>query len=187
MYNKNHAQADANYITIGDSILIQQRSEYPVGINPPNGLLGDYVPFYFGPLSPMLYNIATGYRAVTKRAQEDIIYICCSVKSIIDNCEQWCFTDGHAKNAITTFYNNLDLKHVDIQLTGQRYWNNTEDDFDRMRKKQAEFLVKSHVPPNCIKNIVVYNAKSEEKVNNLVKEFKGDINIHVNPNKRFYY
>ena len=54
LFSYQHACADPNYINIGDSNLIQQRHDHLVKINPPNGHLGDYVPFYFGPLSPML-------------------------------------------------------------------------------------------------------------------------------------
>jgi hypothetical protein len=108
MYHRGHANADPNYINIGDSDLIAQRHDYPVGINPPGGALGEYVPFYFGPLSPMLLNIKTGYRGITQRPQRDIIYIACKVSDVVRHCPNWCFTDGHAKNKITTFYNTLE-------------------------------------------------------------------------------
>ncbi|MFD1628947.1 DUF4433 domain-containing protein [Pseudopedobacter beijingensis] len=188
LYHKNHEKADPGYINIGDQTLIQQRNDYPVDINPPNGLLGEYIPFYFGPLSPMLYNIYTGYRGVTRRPQQDIVYICCNLKDITDCCNEWCFTDGHAKNAITTFYNNLEhINLIDLDLAKQRYWNNTDDDFDRMRKKQAEFMVKYHIPANCIRNIVVYDKKAAEKIRNLVENLELEIEVHINPSGRFYY
>lgn len=186
MFHKSHINADPNYINIGDSILIQQRNDHDVGINPPNGQLGEYVPFYFGGLSPMLLNIKTGHRGITRRPQEEIIYICCSIQSILDKCELWCFTDGHAKNAITTFYNQInDLSHVDLKLAGERYWHNTDEDFDKMRKKQAEFLVKFHVPPECISNIIVYNEDASKRVSKLVTESTNKIKVHIS--KNFYY
>lgn len=186
MYHRAHKEADPNYINIGDNLLIQQRNEYNVEVNPPNGLLGEYIPFYFGPLSPMLLNIKTGHRGVVQRPQEEIIYICISVQSILDCCEHWCFTDGHAKTAITSFYNNIDdLSKVDLDLAAERYWRNDEADFDRMRKKQAEFLVKYHVPSNCISNIAVYNEKASVKVTKLVSDLKLEIRIHTLT--RFYY
>ena len=188
MFHKDHADADKSYINIGDSSLMQQRSEYGVSINPPNGLLGEYVPFYFGPLSPMLFNIKTGYRGITQRSQQDIIYICCNVMSVISNCKSWCFTDGHAKNAITTFYNNTtDLSNVDITLAYERYWSNNDQDFDRMRKKQAEFLVKYHVPVECVSNIVVYNEPSKQRVEEIVGRLKRNIKVHQNPSNKYYY
>lgn len=186
MFNRTHPDSDPNYINIGDNVLIQQRSIYNVGIAPPNGQLGEYVPFYFGQLSPMLFNIKTGYRGITKRPQEEIVYICCNIQSIIESCDSWCFTDGHAKNAITTFFNNIaDLKNVDLNLAKERFWTNTEGDLDRMRKKQAEFLVKFHVPPTCIGNIVVYNDEANEKISKLVSESKRTIKVHTI--NTFYY
>jgi len=64
---RTHPLADPDYINIGDTHLITQRDEYMVPINPPDGNLGDYVPFYFGGHSPMLLNIKTGHRGVSKR------------------------------------------------------------------------------------------------------------------------
>lgn len=186
MFHRSHPNADLAYINIGDNTLIRQRDDYDVLIDPPNGLLGKYIPFYFGKLSPMLLNIKTGHRGIVKRPQEEIVYICCNVGDIIECCGSWCFTDGHAKNALTTFYNdisNLDL--IDFDLVKARYWHNTELDLDRMRKKQAEFLVKSHVPPQCIRNIVVYDEKANEKITKLVNESKSDIVVHTS--KSFYY
>ncbi len=186
MFHKLHESADPNYINIGDNTLIQQRNDHDVGISPPNGQLGEYVPFYFGGLSPMLLNIKTGHRGIIQRPQEEIIYICCNIQSIIERCSFWCFTDGHAKNAITTFYNHVvDLSHVDLKLAGERYWYNTDEDFDKMRKKQAEFLVKFHVPADCISNIIVYNDAANKQVSELVTESNRDIKVHIA--KNFYY
>lgn len=188
MFTRTHAQTDPNHINIGDSGLIAQRNTYPVGINPPNGVLGDYVPFYFGPLSPMLLNIATGYRGITRRPQDEIAYIVCRVNTLIQNCAEWCFTDGHAKNAITEFYNDMnDLGKVDWDMLGQRQWSNTEEDFDRMRRKQAEFLVKHHVPVNCISSIVVLNEARKTFVEEIITRLDLAIPVRVNPNNQFYY
>ncbi|WP_432713576.1 type II toxin-antitoxin system toxin DNA ADP-ribosyl transferase DarT [Pedobacter sp.] len=188
MFHKNHVNADPNYINIGDSGLIEQRSSYNVGINPPNGLLGEYIPFYFGPLSPMLLNIKTGYRGVKQRPQQDIVYICCDISSIISNCDLWCFTDGHAKNALTMFYNNIEnIGNINIQLANERYWINTDQDLDKMRKKQAEFLVKFHVPAKCISNIVVYNEMSKDRVDQIIRNLNMDIKVHINPSNKYYY
>lgn len=41
IFHRNHANSDPNYINIGDSDLIAQRHDYPVGINPPGGVLGE--------------------------------------------------------------------------------------------------------------------------------------------------
>jgi len=188
MFTKSHAQADPDYINIGDTGLIVQRNDYPVGISPPNGVLGEYIPFYFGTLSPMLLNIKTGYRGITQRPQSDIVYIVCRVNTIMENCEEWCFTDGHAKNAITAFYNHLDnLDKVDWDMVAERHWNNTEEDFDRMRRKQAEFLVKAHVPVRCISSIVVLNQQDKTIVEEIINRLGLEIPVRANPGNQFYY
>lgn len=104
---RNHTKADPDYINIGDTSLIQQRNTYAIGINPPGGNLGDFVPFYFGGHTPMLLNIKTGYRGIKKHPQQDIVFIRCIIEKIDQKCTEWCFTDGHAKNFITEFYNDL--------------------------------------------------------------------------------
>lgn len=188
MFHHQHPQADPNYINIGDSTLIAQRNDYPVGINPPNGNLGEYVPFYFGPLSPMLLNITTGYRGITQRPQGEIVYIVCKINTLIEQCNEWCFTDGHAKNTITAFYNDLEhLSEVDWNIVAERHWKNTEDDFDRMRRKQAEFLVKHNVPVSCISSIVVLNEARKTFVEEIVTRLGLEIPVRVNPNNQFYY
>ena len=45
MYSKNSDHEIPGYINIGDAELIKQRDEYVVKIDPPNGHLGDYIPF----------------------------------------------------------------------------------------------------------------------------------------------
>lgn len=188
MFTKHHAKADPDYINIGDSSLIAARNDYPVPIAPPSGTLGDYVPFYFGPLSPMLLNIKTGYRGITKRAQREIVYIVCRINGIVNGCDEWCFTDGHAKTRITEFYNDLDmLSEVDWNLVGERYWSDTEDDFDRMRRKQAEFLVKEHVPVSCISSIITYNEQSRTLAQEIAERLKLEIPVRINPNNKYYY
>ena len=188
IYNRGHANVDPDYINIGDSDLIAQRHDHPVGIDPPGGALGNYVPFYFGPLSPMLLNIKTGYRGITKRPQLDIVYIVCKVSKIVEHCEEWCFTDGHAKQKITTFYNDIDdLGEVYWNTVGERYWHNTEDDFDKMRTKQAEFLVREYVPVKCIFGIVTYNNKSAGIVKEILDRLNLAIQVVINPDGSYYY
>jgi len=188
MHHRDHANSDPDYINIGDSDLIGKRHEYPVGINPPGGALGDYIPFYFGPLSPMLYNIMHGYSGVKQRSQKDILYIVCKLNDVIENCNDWCFTDGHAKMRISTFYNDLgNLDKVSWDVVAERYWRDTEDDYDRRRKKQAEFLVKEHVPVRCIYGIVTYDKEAANTVKQILDSFNLNIPVRINPEGKYYY
>ncbi|SDF98543.1 protein of unknown function [Dyadobacter soli] len=136
----------------------------------------------------MLFNIKTGYRGIRQRSQSEIIYIVCEANSIVDACDKWCFIDGHAKNHITEFFNQLvDLDHVNWDVVRARYWHNDDDNYDKMRQKQAEFLVKDHVPAKCINAIVVFDSETENIVNLVLQRNGMNISVYVNPNNNFYY
>ena len=64
-------------------------------------------------------------------------------------------------------------------------WNDTEEDPDRKRKKQAEFLIYNEVPLSMIKAIVVYNENA--KTNILTKLAKNNIECNVVVKSNYYY
>ena len=62
---------DPDFVSIGNPDLIAKRAGRVVAI-PPGGSLSDYVPFYFTPRSPMLYNIVTGHNGMKQTPRQDI-------------------------------------------------------------------------------------------------------------------
>lgn len=64
LYCRSAAEQDPRFVEIGNPDLIDKRKHRVVPA-PPGGTLSDYVPFYFTPYSPMLYNIKTGWRGIT--------------------------------------------------------------------------------------------------------------------------
>ena len=72
---------DPNYKNIGDPSLINHRKNI-IAQDPPGGSLSDYIPFYFGPRSPMLYQIAKGYEDIPKHPQENIVYLITSFEEV---------------------------------------------------------------------------------------------------------
>ena len=58
----NSGVLDPFYVPIGNGELIDKRKTWPVPVAP-GGVLGDYVPFYFTPFSPMMLNIKSGRAA----------------------------------------------------------------------------------------------------------------------------
>ena len=98
------------------------------------------------------------------------------------------FTDGHAKNQVTRFFRErADLLNLDWTDIKAMTWYNTPDNPDRMRRKQAECLVLSAVPPQYITALVVFDAPTQHEMLQLVAEKQQTISVHVNPNSVFYY
>lgn len=183
-----HAIANSDYINIGDLPLISQRNDFSVRIIPPGGVLGEYVPFYFAGHSPMLLNIKTGWRGVTKRNQAEIVFIVSTIERIIRHCPDWCFTDGHAKNNISKFYNEIEcMDRLDWSAIQLQYWNNTIDDMDRQRRKEAEFLVKNFIPNICVQEIYVYNEARRFEVQNMVERLNLEIAVNVDNDNKLYF
>lgn len=150
------------------------------------GVLADYVPFYFCNRSPMLYAIHQGNIDGYSDGQTPIIYLTSSVEEIgVTQCK-WCFTDGHAVEAITRFYDKVEELNTTIDWDVIRDWRwNNHDDPDRKRRKQAEFLVHHFVPWKCIQSIDVRNPDVAKQVRVILQELNTQVQIRVQP--KWYY
>ena len=68
------------------------------------------------------------------------------------------FTNGHAYARYSKYFDQLsDLDKLDWEVIKAQQWSRTQDDNDRQRRKQAEFLIHQHVPVAAIAAIVVYD------------------------------
>lgn len=187
LWSKLSGTQDPSFVPIGNPSIIDKRTNKPVGINPPGGVLGEYIPFYFSGHSPMLLNIATGH-GVNKVPQRDIVFLVCDAVEIINAGIPYCFTDGNAANQTSTFYNTLfGLQELDWNTISATYWKNTDEDFDRGRKKMAEFLVKEHIPANMIRGIIVRNIDAKQRVETMVGAALPNCKIGVDTKNKFYY
>jgi hypothetical protein len=164
--------------------LKRRRLEFPVNISA-CGTLGNYVPFYFCNRSPMLNSIHTGYVENYSGTQEDIIYLVSNVSCVTSQRKRlWCFTDGHAVEEMTNFYDSLDqLSNIDWKTIGAWSWKNITSDPDRKRRKQAEFLVYESFPLPWIQKIGVYSNVQKEKVETLLHHNSLPVSIE----KKWYY
>lgn len=139
----------------------------PVG---PGGTVGDYVPFYFAPRSPMLYAISRGAVEGYADGQRPVIYLCSAAESVEEAGLHWVFTEGHADMDYTDFFDDLkDLDKVDWNLMGARYWRDTDEDGDRTRRRQAEFLVHEFFPWELVSYIGAYDRSIAEKAGEIIK------------------
>jgi predicted nucleic-acid-binding Zn-ribbon protein len=192
--HRNSPRTNPKYKAIGDSSLISFRETKNVWIT--NGrqdyenvkeiTLGDYIPFYFGYRTPMLYVVQKGGNLVPNPiSPEEIVYLVSSVQKILDHQLTFYFSNGHATDGLTEFYDSSMVSEienlVDFQATKVKYWIN-ENDLDLKRRKEAEFVVKEDLPVSCILGYICYSPDAKEK---LLELGINDEQIWVNSNYYF--
>ena len=157
--------------TIGYDHIKQRRMEHQVP-KPPGGSLGDYVPFYFAPRSPMLFTIHHR-NTIFQGGQEPVVHLVSSVEAVSARIPPlaWMFTDGHAVIDLSEYYVDIsDLDKVDWDIMTAKYWRDTLEDGDRVRRRQAEFLVYQFFPWELISEIAVIDSKIEAHVKQMLAD-----------------
>ncbi len=176
------ANANPDFVPIGDGSLIATRNDFLLN----NGRrLGEYIPFYFGVRTPMLYVVQNGFNMVAPTPAENIVYCITSVQKIIDLQLDFVFTDGHAVDGFTTQYTVADIPNIDTILDWKaikaKYWRD-DNDLDLKRRKEAEFLVSGDISTEAVLGYLTYN----ENAKNRVIEFGANAaNVHIK--KDFYF
>ncbi|WP_461534432.1 type II toxin-antitoxin system toxin DNA ADP-ribosyl transferase DarT [Sinomicrobium sp.] len=185
--SKTHQNADPNYINIGMRSLIDDRHDYKIPIER-MGSLGEYIPFYFAGHSPMLYMIMHGLNGVTKRPQEDIVFLVCNYEEIKNASLRFLFTDRNAKMAVANFFRSeQDFCQLAWDCIRTKYWKSDESNLERRDLKQAEFLVYHYVPVHCIQCIVVKNLERKEYFDNMIRSFGLSIPVYIDKSCKLYY
>lgn len=142
---------DPNFVAIGNPDLIGKRTRRQVPIAP-NGTLADYVPFYFTPKSPMLYNIKTGYNGITKRSNQEIVILVTSCQAMTDHGVSVLFTDRHAYTATAAWTSDpADLATmIDWDILCRHDFARNDSYPDKMERYQAEALAHRHVQRDAL-------------------------------------
>ncbi len=150
---------------------IQSRRAYTQVPCGPGGVLHDYVPFYFGSRSPMLFAHSKGGVAGYDGGQRSIVHFVSTVREVQAAGLEFVFTDGHGVADGTRFYENAShLDKIDWDLIRGRYWKNTYGDPDRKRRRQAEFLVHQRLPIGAVLGIGVIDQHRKAEVAALLVE-----------------
>jgi hypothetical protein len=174
-------------VDIGHPDIIGKRTAQPVGIDG-YGDLGAYVPFYFSGHQPMLLNIITGMYGLPQRPQRDIVLIHCPLPRITANGCRYVYTNGNAKVIISKVF--TDLAQLD-----QLHWDDIfAHDFriavhgkDRIRRKQAEFLVHGRLPVHCIASLIVLDAERRTEMEALVSARSLDIKVIADDARKWFF
>mgnify|MGYP003873690449 CR=1 FL=1 len=181
--HNNSQNRNSAFTPIGDKSIINKRGQTMLF----NGkMLGQYIPFYFGSHSPMLYVIQKGYNGVQMQRSHNIIYLVTSVQQIIDMQIPFVYSDGHATNSLTSFFNLANIANIENDLDfgaiKAKHWQNHPNDLDLKRRKESEFLIEFDLPFDCIQGILVDGEYAKRQLINL------GVNrnmIHLKP--EYYY
>jgi len=172
-------------VVIGMNKIKERRLTLPLTSHP--GLnVGDCVPFYFCPRSPMLYMFHKGnspdieYRG----GQQPIVHLVADLQKTADwadaNNLRWAFTNSNAGSCYFEDYVNFTyLDQVDWESVNAKQWSGRQD------KKQAEFLVEHYFPCEIIEEIGVYSYRQYEQVNNIIGSQVKRVQIKIK--REWYY
>jgi hypothetical protein len=133
----------------------------------------------------MLFAISRGNVEGFTGGQQSIVHLVSTAQAVQAAGLGFVFTDGHGIMAFTEFFDDLaHLDEVDWPLMEARYWADTDDDLDRKRRRQAEFLVHRRFPVALIQGIGVINEGKKQETEALLTEFGLAIPVAV---KRGWY
>lgn len=175
------------YVSIHRDDIQNERHDTPVPCGP-GGTVCDYVPFYFGPRSVMLYQLKRGRVSGYSQGQEPIIHLVSTAQRVDASGAEWVFTDGHALARGTQWYDDLArLDKVDWDMVTACWWADTEEDNDRKRQKQAEFLVHRFCNWNLICGIGVFSSSAQARVRDVLSAYSKRLSRPVKVMEGWYY
>lgn len=185
LHCRNSDAQDPDYIGIGKQDLIDHRKNRMVPI-PPGGVLGDYVPFYFTPFSPMMLNIRTGYGGVTRRENREIAIMVSSVHRLQELSIPFVFTNQHAYTVDAEFFNRTeDLLRVDWSLLQSQNFKTDDSDPGKGARYQAEALVFQNVPLDALLGIGCHGDAIRHQLQSLI-ESRG-LSLKVKSTPAWYF
>jgi len=150
---------------VGDLDIRERRLNLPIGCGP-GGCVGDFVPFYFGPRSPMMFRLKKTDEQFLAEYDE-IIYLVTRVEDVLDAGCGWVASDRNAALSLAEFVDELDDldDHISWDVMRAQYWGDFTDGKDR---RMAEFLVHESVPWECVRAIVVRSEATKRAVESLL-------------------
>lgn len=173
-------------VDVADSSIKSRRTTIAVGCGP-GGVVGDYVPFYFAPRSPMLFRLHREHAEGHGDGQRALIYLAATTERLVEAGLQCVFSDGNAAHGLTRFSADLDemADRVDWNLMNAVIWANTPEDGDRVRRRQAEFLVHGAVPLGLIDELAVIDETVRSRVQKLLDQAASALTVTIRPDWYF--
>lgn len=188
LHAPNHTPNDGQtYRTIHNVDIQTLRRIRPIPCGP-GGVIHDYVSFYFGPRSPMLFQLHTGRVSGYSEGQRPLVYLVSSAQAVQSSGAGFVFSDGHGIARFTTWYDDLaKLNQIDWTTVYADRWSDTVDDMDRQRRKQAEFLVHRECSWQFVQEIAVVDDVMKRRVHDILCRFDGALCRPVMVRPEWYY
>jgi hypothetical protein len=173
-------QIDPNFVSIGNADLIDSRKGTLVPHNM-GGTLADYVPFYFTPRSPMLYNIKTGHNGVTRRPNDEIIVLVSSIQRFTQNALSFLIANRHAIYQRAEFSSDpAFVEQIDWGiLQASKFNRNDNNDPDKIERYQAETLVRQHVPISALLGLACASDAARAQITIDLNNAQSALQVHV--------
>ena len=185
LHCQNTPERDPNYVEIGNPELIVKRAHRPVFIQP-GGVLSDYIPFYFTPHSPMLYNIRTGHNGIKQRSMSEIVIMVSSLPALAAKNIPFVFTDRHAYLQTASFFTDLArLDQIAWDLLQNRDFKRDLYDPGKFERYQAEALVYRHLPIAGLSGIICHGDAQKTFLQAEVEKRRQTLQIAVKPDCYF--
>jgi hypothetical protein len=126
-----------------------------------NRFVGEFVPFYFCPRSPMLFVINNGRTGLPAGCQTTIVHLVTTVSAAVQLGRPYAISDGNAGAGYTTYRSDLQAldDHLDWGAINAKYWS------DKAHFKSAEFLVADRFEWHAISAIGCHNTAIIAQVN----------------------
>jgi len=129
--------------------------------------VGDFVPFYFCPRSPMLFTINKGNTGHPPGCQRSVLHLVSTMADGLATGKPWAISSGNAGAYHTTFESKIEaLDALDWDAIRATQWQG------KQHQKMAEFLVRDFFPWNAIKQIGCFNSAVTTRVEEMLKQVK---------------
>jgi len=176
---------------------------------PTGGVVNDYVPFYFSPITSFSYSINKGNVLVIDPAGVPVgqsswlnrVFVVYRVEDIVESDLTWCYSDfavnSHAPapaivNDISVIENHIDwtlfdeapivarIPEIGYEGSCKYFFQQSHPRYAlRQRVRMAEFLIRDSVPLGLACAIVCPSAQSGEEAETLLSHFQVDVPVIV--------
>lgn len=142
--------------------------------------VGEFVPFYYCPRSPMLFTVNKGATGLAPGCQRTIVHLVSTMAVGVGFGRSWAISDGNAGASYPSFYGKIEgLAALDWTAIRATDWRG------KTNQKSAEFLVADSFPWTGIQTIGCHNSDVANRVTDLLASQSHRPRVTVEPS--WYY